>query len=311
MQIDNRARLQTTWLLEPVPLPENRQGPAIFVLHAGETLPDLPVRVDSLDLRKTSPDLVAAYSIIRRYLFDYRTDLETPLWMLLDSEGRMRKVYGEAPDAETAADKLNTAAAGSYHQLHCEIDKVAKYPRGRPAKDKPRTPIGYEYKLAVKITEDNTAVIPLRLEAGCFVLLSNIGSDDNLWTAKELLTLYKNQSGIEQNFGFLKDPVIVNSIFLKKLHRIEVLGLVMLISLLIWRLMERCMRQYIKSTGNTITGWKKRPTKRPTSFMMTTKFLQILVLKSGSKRQLARPLRPVQLEFLHALNLSPDIFTVP
>jgi transposase len=221
------------------------------------------------------------------------------------------KVYFCRADAETAADKLNIAAAGSYHQLHCEIDKVVKYPRGRPAKDKPRIPIGYEYKLSVKITEDKTTVTPLRLEAGCFVLLSNITSDGNLWTAKELLTLYKNQSGIEQNFGFLKDPVIVNSIFLKKPHRIEVLGLVMLISLLIWRLMERCMRQYIESTGSTITGWKKRPTKRPTSFMMTTKFLEILVLKSGSKRQLARPLRPVQLEFLQALNLNSDIFTVP
>jgi transposase len=221
------------------------------------------------------------------------------------------KVYYCRKDAETAAEKLKTAAAGSYHKVQCEIDKVAKYPRGRPAKDKPRTPIGYEYKLAVKITEDNTAVTPLRLEAGCFVLLSNISSDDNLWTAKELLSLYKDQSGIEQNFGFLKDPVIVNSIFLKKPHRIEVLGLVMLVSLLIWRLIERCMRQYIESTGSTITGWKKRPTKRPTSFMMTTKFLEILVLKSGSKRQLARPLRPVQLEFLKALNLGPEIFTVP
>jgi transposase len=221
------------------------------------------------------------------------------------------KVYFCRADAETAVDKLNSAAVGSYHQLQCEINKIAKYPRGRPAKDKPRTPIGYEYKLAVEITEDLSAVTPLRLEAGCFVLLCNIRSDDGLWSAKELLTLYKDQSGIEQNFGFLKDPLIVNSIFLKNPHRIEVLGLVLLLSLLIWRLMERSMRQYIESTGSTITGWKKRPTKRPTSFMMTTKFLEILVLKSGSKRQLARPLRPVQLEFLQALNLSPDIFTVP
>lgn len=221
------------------------------------------------------------------------------------------KIYFCRADAQTAAEKLNTAAAGSYHKLQCEINKVAKYPRGRPAIDKPREPIGYEYTLSVKITEDKAKITPLRLEAGCFVLLCNVENDDNLWTAKELLTLYKNQSGIEQNFGFLKDPVIVNSIFLKKPHRIEVLGLVLLLSLLIWRLMERCMRQYIESTGSTITGWKKRPTKRPTSFMMTTKFLEILVLKSGCKRQLARPLRPVQLEFLKALNLKPDIFTVP
>ncbi len=220
-------------------------------------------------------------------------------------------VYFCRADAETAVDKLNAAAAGSYHQLQCEINKVAKYPRGRPAKDKPRTPIGYEYQLAVEITEDLSTLTPLRLEAGCFVLLSNISSDDSSWSAKELLSLYKDQSGIEQNFSFLKDPLIVNSIFLKKPHRIEVLGLVLLLSLLIWRLIERCMRLYIESTGSTITGWRKRPTKRPTSFMMTTKFLEITVFKKGSKRQLARPLRPVQLEFLQALNLSQDIFTVP
>ena len=221
------------------------------------------------------------------------------------------KVYFCRADADAAVDKLNAADIGSYHQLQCEIKKVAKYPRGRPAKDKPRIVIGYEYTLTVKITEDLSAVAPLRLEAGCFVLLCNISRDDSLWSAKNILMLYKDQSGIEQNFGFLKDPVIVNSIFLKKPHRIEVLGLILLISLLIWRLMERSMRQYIKSTGSTITGWRKRPTKRPTSFMLTTKFLEILVLRSGNKRQLARPLRPVQLEFLHALNLSPDIFTVP
>ena len=63
--------------------------------------------------------------------------------------------------------------------LPCEINKVAKYPRGRPAKDKPRTPIGYEYKLAVEITEDPSAVTPLRLEAGCFVLLRKFNTGNS------------------------------------------------------------------------------------------------------------------------------------
>jgi transposase len=88
------------------------------------------------------------------------------------------------------------------------------------------------------------------------VLISNLSGkqERDQWAAVNLLKLYKNQSGIEQNFGFLKDPVIVNSIFLKKPERIEVLGLVMLIALLIWRLMERCMRQYLEKTKSEITG---------------------------------------------------------
>ncbi len=64
------------------------------------------------------------------------------------------------------------------------------------------------------------------------------------WDVEGLLGLYKSQSGIEQNFGFLKNPVIINSVFLKNNSRIEVLGIVLLISLLIWRLIERSMRLY-------------------------------------------------------------------
>ncbi|MGO9232368.1 MAG: FG-GAP-like repeat-containing protein [Bryobacteraceae bacterium] len=102
---DNRSRLFTTWLREPLPLPEKRRGPALLVLHAGESLPGLPVPTQALDLRTAAADLVAAYAIFRRYWFDYRVDLETPLWMLIDAGGSVRKVYAEAPDAgEAGAD---------------------------------------------------------------------------------------------------------------------------------------------------------------------------------------------------------------
>ncbi|MBT8371909.1 MAG: IS1634 family transposase [Deltaproteobacteria bacterium] len=216
-------------------------------------------------------------------------------------------------DAQVATDKLQGAATGSYHKIECTIEKVAKFSRGRPTKDKPRMPTGYEYQLHLKITADDQAVEPIRVQAGCFVLVTSLSSqkDRENFSACELLRLYKDQDGIERNFSFLKDPIIVNSIFLKKANRIEVLGLVLLISLLIWRLMEHCMRRYITKTGNTITGWKNKPTTKPTSFMMTTKFLSILVLKVDHQRQLARPLNLVQLEYLKALNVDPNTFTFP
>ena len=89
------------------------------------------------------------------------------------------------------------------------------------------------------------------------------------------------------------------------------LGLVLLISLLIWRLIEYSMRRYIADTGIAITGWKDKPTTRPTSFMLTTKFLSILVLRVENQRRLARPLRPVQIEYLAALGIDPIAFISP
>ena len=41
----------------------------------------------------------AAYSLFRRYLFEYRKDLSLPLVLLVDSESRARKVYADIPSA--------------------------------------------------------------------------------------------------------------------------------------------------------------------------------------------------------------------
>jgi transposase len=214
-------------------------------------------------------------------------------------------------DAQAALEKLMRSADTSYHQIAAQIEKVPKYGRGRPAKGKPRTPLHYEYMLVTKILEAPEKVAPLRDQAGCFVLLSNLVEQHEEWPADELLKLYKSQIGIEKNFSFLKDPVIVNSIFLKKPERIEVLGLVLLISLLIWRLMERSMRLYVEGNDCTLTGWERRPTKKPTAFMMTTKFAGMMVITMGRHRQLARPIKDYQREYLVALGVTAEVFTEP
>lgn len=224
-----------------------------------------------------------------------------------------KSYYCEA-DAQVAVDKLSgLTKQGDYYQILASVNKVAKFRRGRPKKGEERKPEKYEYRLEISFKENDAKVHTLRQEAGCFVLLSNLTSDEerNQWDPEALLRLYKDQSGIEQNFGFLKDPVIINSVFLKKNSRIEVLGMVLLISLLIWRLIERSMRQYIKQNQTTMTGWVKRRTKRPTSYMMSTKFHTIHVLTIDKHRQLAKPLNPVHLEYLKALNVQPEVFVTP
>ncbi|WP_457554148.1 hypothetical protein [Desulfobacula sp.] len=50
----------------------------------------------------------------------------------------------------------------------------------------------------------------------------------------------------------------------------------------------------------------RRKTKKPASFMMSTKFVSVLVVKNGRERQFARPLKPVQHEYLKALGVSPE-----
>jgi len=214
-------------------------------------------------------------------------------------------------DAEAAADKLRQH--NGLHTIQTQILEKPIYGRGRPVAGKVRVPKALHYQIDWRIVANPDTLDPLRQEAGCFILISSLDSpaEREQWSAGQLLSLYKEQNGIEKNFSFLKDPMIVNSIFLKKPERIEVLGLILLISLLIWRLIERSMRQFIDRTDSELTGWKGRPTQKPTSFMLTTKFSSVLIAKVGNQRQLARPLKPIHLQYLKALNLPPSIYTVP
>jgi len=214
-------------------------------------------------------------------------------------------------DAEAAAERLQKSDS-EYYDLSVEVEERPKYERGRPRKDGSRKVKEMQYGLSVTIKEDTDAIATLQKEAGCFVMITNVPKDgESGYDACSILKAYKDQHGIERNFGFLKDPLIVNSIFLKKPERIEVLGLILLTALLIWRLIERSMRQYVEETGEKLTGWDNKLTESPTSFMMTTKFTGIMVIKIGKKRRLSKPLTAVQLDFLRAMKVKPEVFIHP
>ena len=61
------------------------------------------------------------------------------------------------------------------------------------------------------------------------------------------------------------------------------------------------MRQYVEINYCTLPGWVRRQTKKPTTFMMTTKFTSIMVITIGRHRQLAKPSKTYQQEYLKAL----------
>jgi len=136
-------------------------------------------------------------------------------------------------------------------------------------------------------------------------LLSNVPDEgDMAETGAELLLAYKEQYGVERNFSFLKDPQIVNDLFLKKPERIESLGAVLLMSLMIWNLIEHTLREYVKECKAPLPGWDRKPTYRPTTFMMSTKFQGLQIIRVAGPCRLAVPLTDTQQHYLTALGLS-------
>jgi transposase len=214
-------------------------------------------------------------------------------------------------DAAAAAAQLR-AVHTPYHLVDVTVEERPVYGRGRPRSPKPRPLKATRYRLKTTLRPHTERIDRMEEEAGCFILLTNVPTAGDLaHSAREILTVYKEQHGTEQNSGFLQAPVIVHSRFLKQPERLEALGLVLLLALLLWRLMERAMRTYGDTTSTPLPGWDKQVTARPTAFMMVMKFAGVLVLKCGHDRQLARPLSAVQQHSLAALDVPATWFTRP
>src|SRR5436309_92668 len=321
---DNLAALGDTLFISRLPATYNECGRLITEAVAHNTWEDVGVRAHT---KPTKHRPATAYKVsegeVRLYGTTYRAVV------VHSSPQDKRRQQRLARDIQTAASTLHTtvrtaeqqeyfcradaAAAAAqlravptpYHLLDVTVEERPVYGRGRPSAHTPRPVKALRYRLKTTIRPHTERIRRMEEEAGCFVLLTNVPTaGDMAHSAREILTVYKEQHGTEQNYGFLKDPVIVNSLFLKKPERIEALGLVLLLALLLWRLMERQMRAHVERTGRPLTGWEKKPTERPTAFMMMTKFAGVLVCKVGPQRQLARPLSAVQQQYLVALGVS-------
>ena len=217
-------------------------------------------------------------------------------------------------DAQRHADALLKKTTLNFHQLKFCIEEDPIYERGRPKQGQPRNIKQQRYQICAELLTLQQKVDKVKERSGCFVLISNVPTeDDNAHDATEILTAYKQQYGIEMNFRFLKDPIIVNDTFLKKPERIEALGFILLLSLMVWNLIQHIIRKHIKQRDTTILGWDNKQTKAPTTMMVFFYFqhISIFVWNRGLHRKLSRTLKPHQKDYLCAMGLPESIFTTP
>jgi hypothetical protein len=138
----------------------------------------------------------------------------------------VRQEYACHADAEAAAAKRR-ALQSAYHRLEVGVEERPRYGPGRPSYQQPRVVNTLRYGLQVTLHERPEVIARKTQETGGFVLLTHVPRAGEMAPrAGDVLRAYTEPHGIEQHVGFLKDPLIVNSLFLKKPERSEALGLV-------------------------------------------------------------------------------------
>ena len=133
----------------------------------------------------------------------------------------------------------------------------------------------------------------------------------------DILRKYKEQISVETRFHWLKDPTVVNEVWLKNNNRVMALGFVFLMGLLVYCLLERRIRQNLASETKPIRLHGNRLTKQPTAAAFLQLFTDIVVINAISTdgsvhRQL--PKRYQTKELARALQLAGftmDLYSYP
>ena len=215
-------------------------------------------------------------------------------------QAAQKQAYFCRADAAAAAQKLRTRPSAS-HQGEGWGEERPKDGQGRPSPRTPRPLTERRYGRKAGLTEQTALLARQREAAACWVLLSHVPLEGALaHRAGEGLRADKAQQGVEHNCAFRKDPVRVNRLFLQKPARLEALGVVWILALMLWRRRERQRRQPLATPETTVPGGDKQATERPTSCMLTTTFAGLLGRTVGGHRQLARPLAGAQPQYLTA-----------
>jgi transposase len=165
-------------------------------------------------------------------------------------------------DARDAAKKFEKQLR--YHKLEYTVKEKKKYgKRGRPASTTEET--GCEYYLQGSIVINPDAVGRQQSRKGYFIIATN-ELDSKVLDSESLLSVYKAQGiSVERGFRFLKDPLFfAESLYLKSERRIMALIMVMGLSLLVYSLAEKKIREMLKKSEKTISDQVGNPTGTPT-----------------------------------------------
>ncbi len=174
------------------------------------------------------------------------------------------------------------------------VRKLTYTGKGRPAKD--AMPTGEKWFVSGELHVDEDAVCAMEKRKGIFIVATN-ELDSAVLPDESLIQVYKAQGvSVERGFRFLKDPMFyAESLYLNTPKRIMALIMVMGLSLLVYSLLERKVREALKEKELTVPSQVKKPTNNPTIRWVFQFFEGIVLYRVGQSQRI----QPANLEDRH------------
>jgi transposase len=154
------------------------------------------------------------------------------------------------------------------YRLVADTRRTRRARRGRPAKtDPPSTESGYRLAVEVEVLanpeEDN----------GWTVLATTVSPEVS--TDTELLQAYQEQhTSVEPGFRWIKNPAAITPVWLEKPERIAALAMLTVLGLLVYSIIQRQVRLYLRVQDQQVPG-NKGATATPTAAVVLALFAQV------------------------------------
>ena len=215
-----------------------------------------------------------------------RRDEKEKELLILESNKLLKKEFACDADARKEMEEFISKKIKSRYTFENNVLEIVKSKyskKGRPSKESQKQEfISYhcEIKIGERNVEDQNKQIDLE---GCFVLITSLLDNSN-YSAINILEEYKCQNSVELAFKFLKQPVYLGPIFLKNKRRVEALGYIFILVLIIASFFEYKVRKSLKENKESFPQPRNRTTDRPTVKTILETFENILILVIDGKR---------------------------
>jgi transposase len=162
-----------------------------------------------------------------------------------------------------------------YHALHYRVEAVKhrqkRLQRGRPPKTElPQDTIRYCLRVEAE------AHVPSADTQGWTVLATTVGAESCTDTA--ILQAYQEQHiTVEPGFRWIKNPAAISPVWLEKPERIAALAMLTVVGLLVYAVIQRQVRLYLREHERQIPG-NKGPTATPTAAVVFALFTPVTLV---------------------------------
>ena len=228
-----------------------------------------------------------------------------------------KQAFACEADAFRGGEKLRKYVENSGFDCEVSLSKqevIAHGKKGRP-KHGSVPIIRISWYAEVEIGDMREAVFEWKKRlVSTFVLIYRLSKDKS---GEEILRNYKNQDKVEQGFKFLKQPLNLGPVYTKKPERVEALGYIFLIVLLLAKYLEYRVRVSMVQSGEILkVGGQKveRPTaKTILEYLTEMSILSVagqLMLPANIPENVGKIIRWSGFdEQVYICGHSPDLFT--